>query len=83
MILMDNGEVVTDDETAYEGMPPLVKKDESGKKITPPETIIGCLVLCKTLTVRIKDDEDVQRVNIFYIWYYVKDKVCSVIVDEG
>ena len=41
------------------------------------------LVVRRALGVQVKEDEVVQRENIFHTRYYVPDKVCSIIIDGG
>lgn len=41
------------------------------------------LVARKALSLQAKEVEEVQRENIFPSRYYIKGKVCSVIIDGG
>ncbi|GKV46444.1 hypothetical protein SLEP1_g53428 [Rubroshorea leprosula] len=41
------------------------------------------LVTRRALNVQAKEDDEVQRDNIFYTRFHVKNKVCSVIIDGG
>ncbi|KAH9780740.1 hypothetical protein KPL71_008197 [Citrus sinensis] len=79
MLLRDNGEIVTKDETEENEMPPL-EDDEDEEYIASRELT---LVARRALSVQVKEDEAVQRENIFYTWCYVQDKVCSMIIDGG
>ena len=45
--------------------------------------IIGDLLVARrTLNVQVKEDEEVQRDNIFHIRCHIENKVCSVIIDR-
>ena len=50
------------------------------KSIAPRELT---LVAMRVLSVQVKEDEVVQRENIFHTEWYVQDKVYSMIIDEG
>ena len=41
------------------------------------------LVARRALSVQVKEDEAVQRENIFHTKCYAQDKVCSMIIDRG
>ena len=41
------------------------------------------LVTRRVLNVQVKEDEEVQRDNIFHMRYNIKDNVYSVIIDGG
>ena len=41
------------------------------------------LVARRALSVQVKEDDEVQRENIFHTRCYVQNKVCSVIIDGG
>ena len=60
-------------------MPPL-ENDEDEECIAPRELT---LVARRVLSVQVKEDEAVQRGNIFHSRCYVQDKVCSMIIDRG
>ena len=79
MVLRDNGEIVTEDETKENEIPPL-------EDVEDEEYIaLGKLtsVAKRALSVQVKEDEAVQRENIFHTRCYVQDKVCSMIIDGG
>jgi len=79
IVLWDNGEIVTKDETEEQEMPPL-KDVEDEEYIAPGELT---LVARRALSVQVKEDEVAQRENIFHTRCYVQDKVCSMIIDGG
>ena len=79
MVLRDNGEIVTEDETKENEMPPL--EDVEDEEYSVPEELI--LVNKRVLSVQVKEDEAVQWENIFHTRYYVQDKICSMIIDRG
>ena len=71
--------MVTDDEDSdIDDMPPL--EDVSEEYLAP-----GALTLVarRALSLQAKGVDEVQWENIFYTRGYVKDKVCSVIIDGG
>ena len=41
------------------------------------------LVARRTLSMQVKEDDKVQRENIFHTRCHVQNKVCSVIIDRG
>ena len=41
------------------------------------------LVARRALSLQVKEEEEVQRENIFHTRCHVKDKLCSIIVDGG
>nr|XP_027093640.1 uncharacterized protein LOC113714042 [Coffea arabica] len=84
MLLLPNGEIVSDEEEEYEGMPPLEGEGDDSSEEVPTHEEIGCLVVRKVLTTRAKEEEiEVQRDNLFYTRCHIKDKVCSVVIDSG
>ena len=79
MVLQANGEIVTNDEDSdTDNMPPL--EDVSEEYLAP-----GALTLVarRALSLQAKGVDEVQWENIFHTRCYVKDKVCSVIIDGG
>ena len=78
MVLRDNGEIETEDQDDTDSMPSL-------EDINYEEYVVqgDLLVARRALNMQIKKDDEVQRENIFNTRCHVKDKVCSVIIDEG
>ena len=74
-MLRDNGEIVTEDETKENEMPPL-EDVEDDEYIASGELN---LVVRRALCVQVKEDEAVQWENIFHTRCYVQDKVFSLI----
>ncbi|KAH9704927.1 hypothetical protein KPL70_011665 [Citrus sinensis] len=60
-------------------MPPL-EDVEDEEYITPGKLT---LVARRALSVQVREDEAVQRENIFHTKCYIQDKVCSMISDRG
>ncbi|XP_057500364.1 uncharacterized protein LOC130784489 [Actinidia eriantha] len=79
MVIRDNGEIETDDEDDLKSMSPL--EDASEEEYLAPDALT--LVARRSLSLQMKNEDEVQRENIFYTRCYVKDKVCSVIIDGG
>ncbi|XP_050242022.1 uncharacterized protein LOC126690975 [Quercus robur] len=80
MVLQANGEIVTNDEDSdTDDMPPL--EDVSEEEYLA----LGALTLVarRALSLQAKGVNEIQRENIFHTRCYVKDKVCSVIIDGG
>ena len=75
MILRDNGEIESDE---IESMPPLEGVDDE-EYVVQSEL----LVARRTLSMQVKEDDKVQRENIFHTRCHVQNKVCSVIIDRG
>ncbi|XP_071923187.1 uncharacterized protein [Coffea arabica] len=87
MLITHTGEIVSDDDEC-EDMPELVEDDclevePAGEACSPTRGEVGCLVARRVLTARVKEDEQLQRENLFYTRCKVGDKVCSLIVDGG
>nr|XP_027074619.1 uncharacterized protein LOC113698868 [Coffea arabica] len=87
MLITHNGEIVSDDDDCEE-MPDLVKgdcleEDSAEEDCLPTQGKVGCLVARRVLTARVKEDEQLQRENLFYTRCKVGDKVCSLIIDGG
>ncbi|KAH9649253.1 hypothetical protein KPL70_025913 [Citrus sinensis] len=70
MVLWDNGETVTEDETEENEIPPL--EDVEDEEYIALEELT--LVVRRALSVQVKDDEAVQWENIFHTRCYVQDK---------
>jgi hypothetical protein len=73
-------EIVTDEKDSNtDDMPPL--EDVSEEEYLAPDALT--LVARRALSLQAKGVDEVQRENIFHTRCYVKDKVCSVIIDGG
>ncbi|XP_031376072.1 uncharacterized protein LOC116191936, partial [Punica granatum] len=80
MLMRDNGDIVTDTEDSdTDDMPPL--EDVPEEEYLAPDALT--LVARRALSLQTKGVEEVQRENIFHTRCYIKDKVCSVIIDGG
>ncbi|XP_052288665.1 uncharacterized protein LOC127899347 [Citrus sinensis] len=79
IVLWDNGEIVTEDKTEENEIPPL--EDVEDEEYIAHEELT--LVARRVLSVQVKEDEAAQRENIFHTRCYVQDKVCSMIIDGG
>ncbi|XP_071918766.1 uncharacterized protein [Coffea arabica] len=87
MITLTNGNIVADDEAEYEGMPPLMEANEESPdedELAAPEGNFGILMVVRlALTTRVKEEDELQRENIFYTRCFIKEALCSVIIDSG
>jgi hypothetical protein len=80
MVLQADGEIVTNCEDSDTcDMPPL--EDVFEEEYLAPDALT--LVARRALSLQVKGVDEVQRENIFHTRCYVKDKVCSVIIDGG
>ncbi|XP_031377624.1 uncharacterized protein LOC116193034, partial [Punica granatum] len=80
MVMRDNGDIVTDTEDSdTDDMPPL--EDVPEEEYLAPDALT--LVARRALSLQTKGVKEVQRENIFHTRCYIKDKVCSVIIDGG
>ncbi|PKI47870.1 hypothetical protein CRG98_031744 [Punica granatum] len=80
MVMRDNGDIVTDTEGSdTDNMPPL--EDVPEEEYLAPDVLT--LVARRALSLQTKGVEEVLRENIFHTKCYIKDKVCSVIIDGG
>ncbi|XP_071925993.1 uncharacterized protein [Coffea arabica] len=62
MLMLPNGEIVSDEEEEYEGIPPLEEEENESSEEIPTHEEIGCLVVRKVLTTRAKEEEmEVQK----------------------
>jgi hypothetical protein len=78
MVLQANGEIVTDcEDSNTNDMPPL--EDVFEEKYLAPDALT--LVARRALSLQAKGVDEVQWENIFHTRCYVKDKVCSMIID--
>ena len=86
MILSPNGDITSEDDDC-QGMPPLTEEDREEEEVPEPvcEPVpdLQVLVARRVLTARAKEDEQLQRENLFYTRCKVGNKVCSLIIDGG
>ena len=87
MLISHNGDIVSDDDDCEE-MPGLTKEesleiDSAEEECSPTQGEIGCLVARRVLIARIKEDEQLQRENLFYTRCKINNKECSLIIDGG
>ncbi|XP_071920620.1 uncharacterized protein [Coffea arabica] len=81
MLVLPNGDIVTDDEEEdYNDMPPLVEEEDEIEEV-PTQDKVG-LVARRALATQASKDE-LQRDNIFYTRCHVTNKVCSLVIDPG
>ena len=76
--MQDNGEIEIDNEWDCDSIPSL---EDAGDK---EHAIQGKLMVARrALSVQAKEDDEMQRDNIFHTRCHVQNKVCSVIIDGG
>ncbi|XP_071918798.1 uncharacterized protein [Coffea arabica] len=81
MLVLPNGDIVTDDEEEdYKDMPPLVEEEDEIEEV-PTQDKVG-LVARRALATQASKDE-FQRDNIFYTRCHVTNKVCNLVIDPG
>ncbi|XP_071918755.1 uncharacterized protein [Coffea arabica] len=81
MLVLPNGDIVTDDEEEeYTDMPPLVEEEDEIEEV-PTQDKVG-LVARRALATQASKDE-LQRDNIFYTRCHVTNKECSLVIDPG
>ncbi|XP_071928135.1 uncharacterized protein [Coffea arabica] len=81
MLVLPNGDIVTDDEEEdCKDMPPLVEEEDEIEEV-PTQDKVG-LVARRALATQASKDE-LQRDNIFYTRCHVTNKVCSLVIDPG
>ena len=78
MVIRDNGEIETDNESDCDSMPSLEDVDVEEYAVQGE-----LMVVRRALSVQAKEDDELQRENIFHTRCHVQDKVCSVIIDGG
>ena len=76
--MRDNGEIETDNESDCDSMPSLKDADDE-EYVVQGELMVAR----RALSVQAKEDDEMQRDNIFYTRCHVQNKVCSVIIDGG
>lgn len=79
LIMQEDGEIVTEDEDSdTESILPL--EDGDNEEYAAQGEL---LVARRALSVQVKEDDEVQRENIFHTRCHVQNKVCSMIIDGG
>ena len=78
MVMRDNGEIETYRESDFDSMPSL--EDVNDEEYAPQGELF---VARRALSLQAKEEEEVQRENIFHTRCHVQNKVCSVIIDSG
>ena len=78
MVMRDNGEIETDNESDCDSMPSLEDADDEEYAVQGE-----LMVARRALSVQAKEDDEMQRDNIFHTRCHVQNKVCSVIIDGG
>ena len=61
MLILPNGEVVSDNEDDCEGMPPLMEESDNSEEELPVDGKVGFLVVRKVLAARAIEEDDMQR----------------------
>ena len=78
MVMRDNGEIETNNESDCDYMPSLEDADDEEYAVQGE-----LMVARRALSVQAKEDDEMQRDNSFHTRYHVQNKVCSVIIDGG
>ena len=78
MVMRDNGDIGTDNELGCDSMPSL--EDVDDEKYAVQGEI---MVARRALSVQSKEDDEMQRDNIFHTRCHAQNKVCNVIIDGG
>ena len=78
MVMRDNGEIETDIELDCDSMPSLEDVDDEEYAVKGE-----LMVARRALSVQTKEDDEMQRDNIFHTRCHVQNKVYSVIIDGG
>ncbi|XP_042444041.1 uncharacterized protein LOC122029161 [Zingiber officinale] len=80
MIMLDNGEIETEEEDEGNESTPSVEDTSDVELAVDGQA----LVVLRALHMQAKEDDDgLQRENIFYTRCHVKDRVCGLIIDGG
>ena len=77
-VMRDSVEIETDSELDYDSMPSLEDVDDEEYAVQGE-----LMVATRALSVQAKEDDEMQRDNIFHTRCHVQNKVCSVIIDGG
>ena len=78
MVMRDNGEIETYNESDCDSMPSLKDADDEEYAVQGE-----LMVARRALSVQAKEDDKMQWDNIFHTRCHVQNKVCSVIIDGG
>ena len=78
MVIWDNGEIETNNESDCDSM--LSLEDANDEEYAVQGEL---MVVRRALRVQAKEDDEMQRDNIFHTRFQVQNKVCSVIIDGG
>ena len=78
MVMQDNGEIETNNESGCDSMSSLEDADDEEYAVQGE-----LMVARRALSVQSKEDDEMQRDNIFHTRCHVQNKVCSVIIDGG
>ena len=78
MVVRDNSEIETNNESDCDSMPSLKDVDDEEYPVQGE-----LLVARRALSVQAKEDDEVQLENIFHTRCHIQNKVCSVIIDSG
>ena len=78
MVMQDNGDIETNNELDCDSMPSLEDADDEEYAVQGELKVER-----RDLSVQVKEDDEVQRENIFHTRCHVQNKVCSVIIDGG
>ena len=76
--MRDNGEIETNNESDCDSMPSLEDADDEEYAVQGE-----LMVARRALSVQAKEDDEMQRDNIFHTRCHVQNKVCSVTIDGG
>ena len=76
MVMWDNGEIETDNESDCDSMPPLEDVDDEEYALQG-----DLMVARRALSVQAREDDEVQREKIFHTRCHAQNKVCSLIID--
>ncbi|KAG5233045.1 Integrase [Salix suchowensis] len=78
MVINAQGELESENEEDDNDMPPLEDADDE------QSAVVGDLLVARrVLNMQVKEEESNQRENLFHTRCFVKNKVCSVIIDGG
>ena len=73
MILRDDGEYETEEDSEDDDMPSL--EDVNDEEPTSGRLVV---VVKQALNMQVKEEDEVQRENIFHTRYHIGDNICSL-----